>query len=68
MDFDERIGTEQKKDVMGVKTNDLMNLINEYNIPWKDAYLEGLAVKFLLGEDVEVIKNRIFEQIGNPAE
>jgi len=68
VDFDERIGTEQKKDVMGVKTNDLMNLINEYNIPWKDAYLEGLAVKFLLGEDVEVIKNRIFEQIGNPAE
>ena len=67
VDFNERIGTAQKKDVMGVKINDIMNLINEYNIPWKDEYLDGLAVKFLLGEDVEVIKNRIFEQIRKPA-
>jgi hypothetical protein len=48
---------------MGVKVNDITNLINEYNIPWKDEYLDGLSVKFLLGEDVEVIKNMIFERL-----
>ncbi|HQI82393.1 MAG TPA: SIS domain-containing protein, partial [Deltaproteobacteria bacterium] len=64
VDFDETLTTAQKKEIMGVKINDITNLINEYNIPWKDEYLDGLTVKFLLGEDVEVIKNRIFEQIG----
>lgn len=67
VDFIERIGTAQKKDVMGVKINDIMNLINEYNVPWKDEYLDGLDVRFLLGEDVEVIKNRIFEQLREAA-
>ena len=67
VDFNEGIGTARKKEIMGVKVNDITNLINEYNIPWKDEYLDALSVKFLLGEDVEVIKNRIFEQIGNTA-
>jgi glucosamine--fructose-6-phosphate aminotransferase (isomerizing) len=67
VDFDDRIDTAQKKDIMGVKINDITNLINEYNIPWRDEYLDGLSTTFLLGEDVEVIKNRIFEQIRSPA-
>jgi glucosamine--fructose-6-phosphate aminotransferase (isomerizing) len=67
VDFDEGITTARKKEIMGVKINDITNLINEYNIPWKDEYLDGLTVKFLLGEDVEVIKNRIFKQIGKSA-
>jgi len=66
VDFNDRIDTAQKKDIMGVKINDLTNLINEYNVPWKDEYLDGLSTTFLLGEDVEVIKNRIFEQIRSP--
>jgi glucosamine--fructose-6-phosphate aminotransferase (isomerizing) len=62
VDFNEQISTAQKKEIMGVKINDITNLINEYNIPWKDEYLDGLSVKFLLGEDIEVIKNMIFER------
>jgi glucosamine--fructose-6-phosphate aminotransferase (isomerizing) len=63
VNFNEEISTAQKKEIMGVKVNDITNLINEYNIPWKDEYLDGLSVKFLLGEDVEVIKNMIFERL-----
>jgi glucosamine--fructose-6-phosphate aminotransferase (isomerizing) len=66
VDFNEQISTAQKKEIMGVKINDITNLINEYNIPWKDEYLDGLSVKFLLGEDIEVIKNMIFEGLGTP--
>lgn len=66
VDFNEQISTAQKKEIMGVKINDITNLINEYNIPWKDEYLDGLSVKFLLGEDIEVIKNMIFEGLGAP--
>ncbi len=65
VDFYEQIGTAQKKEIMGLKINDITNLINEYNIPWKDEYLDALSVKFLLGEDVEVIKNKIFERLRN---
>jgi glucosamine--fructose-6-phosphate aminotransferase (isomerizing) len=65
VNFNEGISTAQKKEIMGVKVNDITNLINEYNIPWKDEYLDGLSVKFLLGEDVEVIKNMIFERLRN---
>ncbi|HPI94416.1 MAG TPA: SIS domain-containing protein [Deltaproteobacteria bacterium] len=63
VDFNEDIGTARKKEIMGVKINDITNLINEYDIPWKDEYLEGLSVKFLLGEDVEVIKNTIMRSL-----
>jgi glucosamine--fructose-6-phosphate aminotransferase (isomerizing) len=64
VDYNERISTSQKREILGVKFNDLTNLVNEYNVPWKDEYLEGLSVKLLLGEDVEAIKNRVFEQLG----
>jgi hypothetical protein len=48
---------------MGVKLNDITNLINEYNIPWKDEFLEALSLKYLLGEDVEVIAEKIRHSI-----
>jgi glucosamine--fructose-6-phosphate aminotransferase (isomerizing) len=59
VEFDERMNAVRKKEVMGVKINDLTNLINEYNIPWKDEYIEALPIKYLLGEDVEVIADKI---------
>jgi glucosamine--fructose-6-phosphate aminotransferase (isomerizing) len=65
VNFNEEMSTAQKKEIMGVKINDITNLINEYDIPWKDEYLDGLSVKFLLGEDVEGIKNKIFERLRN---
>jgi glucosamine--fructose-6-phosphate aminotransferase (isomerizing) len=59
VDFDEGLGIEQKKATLGLKLNDITNLINEYNIPWKDEFLKGLSLKYLLNEDVEVIAEKI---------
>lgn len=59
VDFNEELGIEQKKETLGLKLNDITNLINEYNIPWKDEFLEPLSLKYLLGEDVEGIVDSI---------
>ena len=63
VEFNEGLNAEQKKDVLGVKFNDISNLINEYNIEWDDSFLEDLPVKFLLGEDVEVIAKQIKDSL-----
>jgi glucosamine--fructose-6-phosphate aminotransferase (isomerizing) len=59
VDFDEGLGIEQKKETLGLKLNDITNIITEYNIPWKDEFLEGLPLKYLLNEEVEVIAKKI---------
>ncbi len=59
VDFDEALGIEQKKETLGLKLNDITNIITEYNIPWKDEFLEGLPLKYLLNEDAEVIAKKI---------
>ncbi len=62
VEYNEAMGIEQKKEILGEKYGDIKNLIDEYNITWSDDYLKGLPVRMLLGEDVEVIKNMIFER------
>ncbi|MBN1546467.1 MAG: SIS domain-containing protein, partial [Syntrophaceae bacterium] len=65
--FDERIGLRERIAVMGVKFNDLRNLINEYNLPWTDRYVAQIPLEILLGEPVEVIAGRIRQSLGeNP--
>lgn len=65
VDYNEEMGIEQKKEILGEKYGDIRNLIDEYNITWHDDYLRDLPVRLLLGEDVEVIKNMIFERFRN---
>jgi len=38
---------------------DLRNLVNEYNLPWDDAYLGEMPIEILLGESVEFIATKI---------
>ena len=63
VDFNDDLSVEKKKDVLGVKFNDINNLINEYNLDWDDSFLEGLSIKYLLGEDVEVIAKEIKDSL-----
>ncbi|HRC98242.1 MAG TPA: SIS domain-containing protein [Deltaproteobacteria bacterium] len=65
VEYDEAMDVERKKEILGEKFGDIKNLIDEYNVPWSDGYLKSLPVGLLLGEDVEVIKNMIFEQMRN---
>jgi len=57
--FNDDIDAGLKKAVLGEKFNDIRNLVNECNIDWDDMFIGNLPVQFLLGEDVEVIANRI---------
>ncbi|HUH64821.1 MAG TPA: SIS domain-containing protein [Syntrophales bacterium] len=64
VEFNEALSAKGKKDVLGYKFNDIRNLVNEYNLPWDDRYLEGISTGFLLGEPVEVIAGQIRKSLG----
>lgn len=59
VEFDERLTTAQKRFVLGYRYNDIRNLVNEYNIPWNDAYLESISLADLFSETVESLAGRI---------
>ena len=61
--FNETLPMETKRIVLGNRYNDIRNLINEYNLPWEDIYLEEIPLKVLLGDQVEVIARQIKENL-----
>ncbi len=58
----------EKKEVLGYRYSDIRNLVNEYNLPWTDAYLQPLPMAALLGETVEAISDLIRKDLRNPNE
>jgi glucosamine--fructose-6-phosphate aminotransferase (isomerizing) len=63
--FEERLSLRDRITIMGVRFNDLKNLIAEYNLPWTDQYVEQIPMEVLLGEPVEVIAGQIRQSLGN---
>ena len=61
--FDEFPGVETVKAVLAEKWNALKDLVNEYNIDWKDEYISDIPVDELLGESADRIALRIIEGI-----
>ncbi len=59
--FKEGLSIREKREILADKYNSLCDLINEYNLPWKDKYLGDLKIEFLLGESVDVIASSIME-------
>ncbi|HBH86366.1 MAG TPA: glutamine--fructose-6-phosphate aminotransferase, partial [Syntrophaceae bacterium] len=57
--FNENLSLREKIDILGDRFNDIRNLINEYNLPWDDVYLEDIPMETLIGEAVEIIAGRI---------
>jgi glucosamine--fructose-6-phosphate aminotransferase (isomerizing) len=57
--FNEILSLREKIDIIGDRFNDIRNLINEYNLPWDDGYLEDIPIETLMGEAVEIIAGRI---------
>lgn len=57
--FNENLSLREKIDILGDRFNDIRNLINEYNLPWDDGYLEDIPIETLMGEAVEIIAGRI---------
>jgi len=63
VDFNDALTASEKKTVLGDKFAKINNLINEYNLPWADRYLDTIPIECLLGEGVDVIAGRIIESI-----
>lgn len=63
--FNENLNISERKKVLGYRYNDICNLLNEYNLPWDDKYLERKPLAYLLGESVEVIVEHIREEAKN---
>jgi glucosamine--fructose-6-phosphate aminotransferase (isomerizing) len=59
VDFNDLLSVKEKKEVSGYQFNDIRNLVNEYNLPWDDRYLESIPTGILLGEPPEFIAGQI---------
>ena len=61
--FNKNLSLREKIDILGDRFNDIRNLINEYNLPWDDGYLEDIPIETLMGEAVEIIAGRIKQSL-----
>jgi len=61
--FREDLNSSEKKAALGDKFNQVRDIIDEYNIPWSDAYLDPLSIDFLLGEGTNIIAERIIRSL-----
>jgi len=59
VEFSDILSVKEKKEVLGYQFNDIRNLIDEYNLPWDDCYLESIPTAMLLGEPPEFIAGEI---------
>jgi len=63
--YREDLTAAEKKEALGYRYNDIRNLINEYNLPWTDDYLQALPMATLLGETIEAISDLIRKDLEN---
>jgi glucosamine--fructose-6-phosphate aminotransferase (isomerizing) len=61
--YNEFLSLPEKIAVLGYRFNDLRNLINEYNLPWNDRYLEPISLETLFSEPVDFIAGQIKSKI-----
>ena len=64
INYNELLPLREKKEVLGYRYNDIRNLVNEYNLPWEDCYLESFSLESLFSEPIEVIAEKIKLQFG----
>ena len=61
--FRETLTAAEKRAALGDKFNQIRDIINEYNIPWEDRYLDSFPVAFLLGEGIGIIAKAIMQSL-----
>jgi len=59
VEFNQTLSPADKVEILGDRYRDLRNLVNEYNLPWSDRYLESISLESLFGEPVEIIADQI---------
>ncbi len=65
--YRENLTIQEKKEALGYRFNDIRNLINEYNLPWDDRYLEDFSLEDLLSNAVETLAGRMRRRISPEA-
>ena len=48
---------------LGYRYNDIRNMVSEYNITWRDEYLEKIPLADLFGETIENLAGRIAQNL-----
>ncbi len=61
--YNEALSLSEKIEVLGSRFNDIRNLVNEYNLPWSDRYLESISLESIFSEPVEIIAGQIRTQL-----
>jgi glucosamine--fructose-6-phosphate aminotransferase (isomerizing) len=59
INYNEKLQLSDKTNVLGYRYHDIRNLVNEFNIPWRDEYLESFSLEELFSESVETIAGQI---------
>jgi glucosamine--fructose-6-phosphate aminotransferase (isomerizing) len=54
---------DKKIRAMGMKYNDVIDIVTEWNIPWQDNLIDGFSPEFLMTEPEGVIAQRIVEAV-----
>jgi glucosamine--fructose-6-phosphate aminotransferase (isomerizing) len=62
INYNETLPLSDKTNVLGYRYHDIRNLVNEFNIPWRDEYLESFSLEGLFSEPVESIAGQIKSQ------
>jgi len=57
--FNEALTLPEKIEALGPRYNEIRDLIDEYNLPWNDRYLEIIPLEFLFSEPIDIIAGKI---------
>jgi len=57
--YNETLTLGEKIKVLGYRYHDVRNLINEFNLPWQDEYLEFFSLEQLFCDQIEIIAEEI---------
>jgi glucosamine--fructose-6-phosphate aminotransferase (isomerizing) len=64
--YNESLPLKEKINVLGYRYHDIKNLVNEFNIPWRDEYLASFSLEDLFSESVDVMAGQIKSQYSPP--
>jgi len=64
--YNEALPLSEKKEALGYRYHDIRNIITEYNLPWRDEFLDFLSLEALFSEPVEMIAAEIKTRCNQP--
>ncbi len=63
IEYNDLLPLAEKTDALGYRYNDIRNMVSEYNIAWRDEYLEKIPLADLFGETIEHLAGRIVQNL-----